>query len=166
VRFGGGGVLVGTSSGGFHQHYGRDNVIEHNVFAAARDWQLQRSRVEDHTSFRFERNIVWWESDAPLVKGDWSKGVVTRANCFWHGGRPVVFPGDIDLVGRQAAGQDEGSLVADPGFADPTRGDFSVPADSPISRLGIEIGDAAAAGPRSSPKVAPDLPGVPTMWVR
>jgi hypothetical protein len=161
-----GNVVFRTSSGGFHQHYGRENVIEHNVFAAARDWQLQRSRIEDHTSFRFERNIVWWESDAPLVKGNWTKGVVTRANCFWHGGRPVVFPGDVDLAQRQAAGQDEGSVVADPGFADPARGNFDVPADSPVFRLGIEIGAAAAAGRRSSPTLAPHLPPVPTMWVR
>ena len=36
-------LVYRTSSGGFHQHYGRDNLIENNVFAMARDWQIQRS---------------------------------------------------------------------------------------------------------------------------
>lgn len=161
-----GNLIFRTSHGGFHQHYGRDNVIEHNVFAAARDWQLQRSRVEDHTSFRFERNIVWWASDTPLVKGDWSRGIVTRSNCYWHGGRPVMFPGGGDLAARQAAGQDAHSIVADPGFTDAAAGDFSLSTDSPARRLGIEIADAAAAGPRSGVTLTSSLPAVPTIWVR
>jgi hypothetical protein len=155
-----------TSSGGFHQHYGRDNLIENNIFAAARDWQIQRSRVEEHTSFRFQRNIVWWESDVPLVKGDWTKGLVTRANCYWHAGKPVVFPDGQDLAARQAAGQDEGSIVADPLFRDPARGDFTLVADSPALPLGFEPLDPAAAGRRSPVILTVELPDVLTIWIR
>jgi hypothetical protein len=155
-----------TSSGGFHQHYGRDNLIENNIFAAARDWQIQRSRVEEHTSFRFERNIVWWETDAPLVKGDWTKGLVTKANCYWHGGKPVVFPGGQDLTARQAAGQDEGSIVADPLFKAPAEGDFTLAADSPALAVGFEPLDPAAAGRRSPVTITAGLPEVPTIWIR
>jgi lysophospholipase L1-like esterase len=162
-------LVYRTSSGGFHQHYGRDNLIEHNIFAAARDWQLQRSRVEEHTSFRFERNIIWWETDVPLVKGDWTKGLVTKANCYWHAGKPVTFPNGPagqDLAARQAAGQDKGSIVADPRFKDPARGDFTIAADSPVHALGVIPFDSAAVGRRSPPTLAPSLPEVPTIWIR
>jgi hypothetical protein len=103
-------LVFRTTSGGFHQHYGRDNVIENNVLAAARDWQLQRTKVEEHTSFVFRRNIVWWNSPAPLVRGDWTKGLETDHNCYWNAAGPVRFPGQVKLADRQAAGQDEGSI--------------------------------------------------------
>jgi hypothetical protein len=155
-----------TSSGGFHQHYGRDNLIENNVFAMARDWQLQRSRIEDHTSFRFEKNIVWWTTDVPLVNGDWTKCLVTRANCYWHAGKPVEFPGGKDLAARQAEGQDEGSIVADPLFKDPEHGDFALAADSPARKLGFEPLDPAAAGRRTPRTLTSAVPAVPTIWRR
>ena len=159
-------LVYQTSSGGFHQHYGRDNVIENNAFAAARDWQLQRTRVEDHTSFRFERNIVWWDRDVPLVKGNWTKGLVTRGNCYWHAGGPVLFPGGEDLAARQVAGQDEGSIVADPRFADPVRGDFTLAADSPAVALGFEPLQPEAAGRITPRSLTAGLPEVPTIWLR
>jgi len=95
-------LVFRRSSGGFHQHYGRANAIENNVFAMARGWQLQRSRVENHTSFRFEKNIVWWDSSTPQVKGDWMKQLVTKSNCYWNASGTIVFPDGQDLAARQA----------------------------------------------------------------
>ena len=158
-----GNLVYGTSSGGFHQHYGRDNRVENNVFAAARDWQLQRSRVEDHTSFRFVRNIVWWDSNTPLVHGDWSTGLELRDNCYWNAAEPVRFPGDRDLAGWQQEGNDAGSIVADPRFADPAAGDFSLAADSPVVALGWKPIDPTKAGPRR-PATNDDLATVPSIW--
>ncbi len=143
-------LVHGTSSGGFHQHYGRDNTIENNIFAVARDWQLQRTQVEDHTSFCFARNIVWWNSDTPLVKGDWNKGIVTEANCYWNASGRVVFPDGKDLAARQASGQDERSIVADPKFTDPLHGNFAIDPDSPALPLGFEPIDPSLAGRRTA----------------
>ncbi|MFM7207332.1 MAG: right-handed parallel beta-helix repeat-containing protein [Planctomycetaceae bacterium] len=159
-------LVYRTSSGGFHQHYGRDNTIENNVFAIARDWQIQRSKIEQHTSFRFERNIIWWEADVPVVNGDWTEGLVTRANCYWHAGKPVVFPGGTNLVARQAEGQDEASIVADPCFKDPEHGDFTLGPDSPARSIGFEPLDPAAAGRRTPRAITAALPPVPTIWLR
>ncbi len=152
-----------TTTGGFHQHYGRDNLVENNIFAISRDWQLQRTRVEDHESFRFERNIVWWNSAAPLVQGDWTKNISTANNCYFNAAGPVTFPGGVDLKDRQAAGQDAGSIVADPGFLDPEGGDFAIRSDSPALQIGFVPWDFSLAGRQTSGE--PGLPErVPSMW--
>ncbi len=161
-------LVYRTSSGGFHQHYGRDNSVENNVFAMARDWQLQRSKVEDHIRFRFEKNIVWWHSSTPLVKGEWTKQIITKSNCYWNASGPVVFPDGKDLAARQAAGQaagqDAGSIVADPRFKDPDHGDFTLASDSPVWALGFTPLDPAAAGRRTPRSLTASLPDVPTLW--
>ena len=157
-------VVHGASSASFHQHYGRDNRVENNIFVAARDWQLQRTRVEGHVGFRFERNIVSWESDTPLEEGDWTKGLVARNNCYWHAGKPVVFSDGATLGDRQAAGLDRGSIIADPRFSDPAAGDFTLAADSPALKLGFRPIDLEAAGRATEPSIAPGLPAVPSPW--
>jgi hypothetical protein len=50
--------VVRTSHGGFHQHYGKENKVHHNLFAFGRDAQLQRSRPEEHSSFTFDHNVI------------------------------------------------------------------------------------------------------------
>ena len=158
-------LVFRTASGGFHQHYGRDNLIENNLFAAARDWQLQRTKVEDHTGFTFARNVVWWDSAAPLLQGDWSKGVDLRDNCYWNASGAVRFPGGSDLASWQEAGHDAGSIVADPKLADPAHDDYTLVADSPVRALGFEPLDPSRAGPRTPPPTD-GLPPVPTIWLR
>lgn len=157
-------LVYRTSSGGFHQHFGRDNLVANNIFAAARDWQLQRTKPEDHTSFRFEKNIVWWNSDTPLMKGTWERGIAGGANCFWRNGKPVVFPGNRDLAAWQAAGHDPGSIVADPRFRNPAQGDFGLAADSPVRSLGFEPFDTATSGRTTKPMLTDRLPPVPSPW--
>lgn len=159
-----GNLVHATTSGGFHQHYGRDNLVENNVFASARDWQLQRTRVEDHVSFAFNRNVVWWLGDAPLAEGDWSTRITARDNLYWHGGAPVEFPDGKDLAARRAAGLDRGSRVADPLFADPAAGDFDLPPDSPAFAMGFEPLDLSSTGRVTPPGLFPAAAPVPSPW--
>ena len=159
-----GNVVHRTVGAGFRQVSGRGNVVEKNVFASGGEWQLVRDLVEDHTALTFERNVVWWSGDGELADGDWSKRIVVRSNLYWHDGGKVVFPGGGDLAARQASGQDRGSRVADPGFADPSTGDFTLAADSPALALGFDPPDLSSIGRITEPSLAPLLPEVPSPW--
>ena len=75
-------------SGGFHQHYGKENRIQNNIFAFGGEAQLQRTRSEPHTSFFFERNIVYWDN-ANLVLGNnwWDNNFKLDYNVYWNRGQ-------------------------------------------------------------------------------
>jgi hypothetical protein len=144
-------LVFRTTSGSFHQHYGRDNVVRCNVLVDARDQQVQATRVEDHRSFRFENNIVVW-SRGTAIAGPWNKlQTLTTRNCWWNSsGTPVTFM-DHSLEAWQAAGHEQGSIVADPLFVDPANDDYRLRPDSPAIPLGFEPHDWTAAGVSGDP---------------
>lgn len=136
-----------TTTGGFHQHYGRDNVIRNNIFAFGREQQLQRTRAEEHRSFTFSRNIVVWDS-GKLLDGQWNDpGFLMADNLYWQAAGAA-----FDFAGRSFAdwtqsGQDAGSRVADPGFSDLAVRDFRLRPDHPaIQAIGFQVFDATRAG--------------------
>jgi len=139
-------LVYRTKSGGYHQHYGKENLIRNNILAFARDQQIQRTRVEEHLSFTFERNLVVWE-EGRLLHGRWrDEGVALSRNLYWHaGGGPIDFDG-LSFEEWQALGKDEGSRIADPLFVDAAADDFRLRDDSPALALGFEPFDSSRAG--------------------
>lgn len=139
-------LVYDVKTGGFHQHYGRENIVRNNILAFSKLYQLQATRVEDHLSFTLENNIVYYDS-GQLLAGRWNQiKHTTRKNCFWHvGGEPVEFLGK-PLAEWQEQGHEEGSLVADPKFADPADRDFRLAPDSPALALGFKPFDYTKAG--------------------
>ncbi len=156
-------LVYRCSRGGFHQHYGRENRIRNNIFALGGEHQLQRTRTEEHISFYFEHNLVYWDNDSPLLGSNWNDNhFVMDSNLYWHAGKPVVFPGDLTLEQwRKERGQDQHSLIVDPGFANPQQGDFSLPADSPAKDVGFQPFDSSQAGRQTPVVLTRDLPPVP-----
>jgi hypothetical protein len=141
-------LVLRTTHGGFHQHYGKENVVQNNIFAMGQNAQVWRTRREEHTSFTFARNIVVAGNDK-WFHGDWSGGVVLQQNLYWRtDGKPVPFPGDKNLDAWLAIGLDTGSVVADPklDLADPKH--VAVAEDSPARALGFRPFDLATVGPR------------------
>jgi parallel beta-helix repeat protein len=145
-------LVYRTKSGGFHQHYGKENLIRNNIFALAREGQLIRSREEDHTSFTFERNVVYWTA-GPLFASQWKNDhFVVNHNVYWNAaGKPVTFPGG-DLAQWQKRGHDTDSIIADPKFKDPTKGDFSFTDESVVRKVGFVPFDVSKAGVRPAGK--------------
>ena len=139
-------LVYRVKTGGFHQHYGKENVVRNNILAFSKLYQIQATRVEDHLSFTLENNIVYWDTGVTL-SGRWDKiKHVSRNNCYFN-----AAGGKVDFLGKsldqwQAAGHEQGSIIADPKFADPQKYDFHLAADSPALKLGFKPFDDSKAG--------------------
>lgn len=149
-------LVYNTKTGGFHQHYGRENVVRNNIFAYAVQNQLARTRLEDHVSFLFERNIVLF-NQGDLWHGNWAgENAVLRNNLYWNEtGAEILFPPKslkakkkATFVQWQKRGLDCGTILADPKFIDPHQHDFRLRPDSPALKLGFVPFDLSNVGPR------------------
>jgi hypothetical protein len=140
-------LIYNTKTGSFHQHYGKENVIRNNIMAFSQLHQIQATRVEQHVSFTFEKNIVYWET-GPLLAGPWTKITLNMDNnCYWNtAGQPITFAGLSLDQWRQQQKHDEHSIVADPLFVDPQNHDFHLKPNSPALKIGFEPFDYTKAG--------------------
>jgi hypothetical protein len=125
-------LVRNTTTGGFHQHYGRDNLVRNNVFAhAQREGQVIRTRKEDHLSFTFERNVMVWRG-TPLLAGNVDGNFVLRSNLYWR-----------EDAAFEPHAFDTGSLVADPKL-----GSDGMPRSDVVERVGFQRFRLDRVGPR------------------
>ncbi len=133
-------IVYNTTHGGFHQHYGATNRVWNNVFAFARDHQLQRTRHEEHISFSFRTNIVVIDQGV-FLGGNWHGHMDTGQNLFYDlragGGTNKTFAGQT-LKDWQAMGNETNSIFADPMFRDLKNRDFNLDPKSPARALGFQ----------------------------
>jgi hypothetical protein len=151
-------VCFRTNDSVFNQHYGRENLVQNNVFAFGDTSVLSHSRADEgQISIRFERNILITDGK-PIFMGGYSCRLEDRnhrsdLNLMWDvNGNDLVFcdgPDDpVSLDGWRALGHDRHSVVADPQCRDVQRGDFALHDASPVFELGFEAIDIADVGPR------------------
>ncbi len=140
-------LVYRVKTGTYHQHYGRENIVRNNILANSMNGQIQRSRVEDHLSFTLSNNLIYWEEGPLIAEGSVNDDMVRfESNLYFDAsGKPIDFRG-LTLAQRQEKGWDEGSIIADPRFEDPTTGDFRLKADAPAARIGFRPFDYDRAG--------------------
>ncbi|MBQ8611187.1 MAG: right-handed parallel beta-helix repeat-containing protein [Oscillospiraceae bacterium] len=153
-HYGGNGIYADQGAGGvlfernlvyrcktaaYTQHYGSYNVVRDNIFAFCGNCLVNNHHRDDALpALLLEHNILLTDGEQvylPLVGGQRSS-----RNLVWDaaGGSPVMCrcPAELKLPEWQAVfGRDEGSLAADPGFADAKNGDFTLPENSPFYTL-------------------------------
>lgn len=145
-------LVYRTTHGGFHQHYGETNIIRNNIFAFARDQQLQRSRDEDHLSFSFTNNIVYFNQGV-LLGSTWKNDQFNLDDNVYWDTRLATNPAAMKFAGAtldqwRARGHDRHSLIADPLFIAPQKDDFRLRRQSPALKLGFQPLDLRQVGPR------------------
>ena len=141
-------LVYRTTHGGFHQHYGENNIVRNNIFALGHDAQIRRTRVEDHLSFTFEKNLVYWKTGT-LLDGNWSKlNVMFDSNTYWHvGGEDFKFA-KMNWDEWRKAGMDEHGQIRDPAFAIRIHADFHLKSGAEKDLAGFVPFDVSSAGPR------------------
>jgi parallel beta-helix repeat protein len=141
-------VVYGCKSAGFHQHYGRENILRNNIFAFNHDYEFMRTRGEPHLSFTLENNIVYFDH-GEVLGYNWTDGsYLLRDNLYYDTqDSDVRFQGK-SLSDWQATGQDQGSHIADPLFFNAGRFDFRLRPDSPALKMGFHEIDISTVGPR------------------
>jgi hypothetical protein len=138
-------LVYNTKDGSFHQHYGRNNIIRNNILCNSREFQVAATRKEDHCSFIFENNIVYWN------KGRTFKPKITEKRIKWDGNIWHMISGPVDFEGMnfkqwQASGRDKNGIEADPLFVNPQTNDFRLRSDSPALETGFKQFDLSKAG--------------------
>jgi hypothetical protein len=145
-------VVYYTKSGGFHQNYGRNNVVRNNLFAFGRENQLMRTLEETHVSFFFTNNIVYFDS-GNLLGGNWKNDHFVMNWNLYFDARPNFKPDELKFEGASLAewhrrGHEEHSLIADPEFVAPEKNDFRLKPTSPAFKLGFKPIDLSTVGVR------------------
>lgn len=137
-------LVYRCKSGGFHQHYGKENRIENNIFAFGFYYQAQYTRPEEHTSFSFRHNIILQEEGETLA-GAWEKGLTDMdCNLYWHTSGNPSFAGHTWQEWRKM--KEPHSLMADPHFRDAKNGDFSFASLKSVRKIGFRPFDTSSVG--------------------
>ena len=145
-------VVYRCKSAGFHQHYGRGNIVRNNVFAFGSEHQIMRSREEEHLSFAFTHNVVYFNSGT-LLGSYWSNDHFLMEGNVYFDARADAAPDQMKFAGAtldqwRARGHDTNSVIADPMFRAPEQFDFRLKAESPALKLGFRPIDVTHVGPR------------------
>jgi hypothetical protein len=111
-----------------------------------------RSREENHNSFTFERNLVYFDS-GDLLGSNWSNNRFKMDSNLYFDARPDASPDslrfqDATLDQWRQRGHDLNSVVADPQFRAPGKFDFRLKRGSPAFKLGFQPIDLSTVGVR------------------
>lgn len=130
--------------GGFHQHYGKNNIVENNIFAFGDNCQIQTSRAEEHNSFTFRRNIILQEK-GNTAEGKWfSAKMIIGKNLYWSYGNELSFCGTNRSEWVKKREKD--ALFANPMMVAPLQGDFTFKSTYNIKKTGFTPFDYKQAG--------------------
>ena len=131
---------------GFHQHYGKENIIRNNIFAFNIRSQLQATRIEEHRSISFTNNIIYFDKGT-LLSSNWHKfNLLTDNNIYWDTRTKDIMFGDKSFSEWKKSGKDLHSIIADPQFVNPEVFDFRLKNKSAVRKINFVPFDYTKAG--------------------
>jgi hypothetical protein len=145
-------LVYACKNSGFHQHYGKENIIRNNIFALNIRSQLQATRIEEHRSLSFTNNIIYLDRGT-LLSSNWHKfNLFADKNVYWDTRAKDIKFGDISFADWKKSGKDIHSIIADPLFVNPATFDFHLKNNSVAKRIGFVPFDYSEAGVYGSDK--------------
>lgn len=141
-------LVYACKNAGFHQHYGKENYIQNNIFALNLLAELMISRVEEHVSFTFTNNIVYQrEGELFQQRNNWKEArVVLDYNCYWDTRTQTPDFHGLSFAEWKKSGRDKHSIVTDPLFVDAEKFDFRFKNKSVARKIGFKPFDYSKAG--------------------
>ena len=143
-------IIYRTGEMGYVDNISHDNIIRNNIFACMSNRCIWRAKDDGgHSTFTVERNIIYADQGNAFLGDKYTNGQYTfDYNTYWD-----PRSNNPDFAGRtfaqwKAEGQDVHSQIANPGFANPGAGDFTMPHDSPVFALGFQPIDMSTVGPQ------------------
>lgn len=138
-------LVLRCKSGGFHQHYGKNNKIENNILAFGHYHQVQLTRVEPHLSLHFRHNIILHDKGETLVKV-WDKANVDiDYNLYWRtDATPITIHGKTFAEWKKE--KEPHSVVLDPLFKNTAEDDYRLLSRKNIRKIGFKPFDYSKAG--------------------
>ena len=111
-----------------------------------------RTREEQHLSFLFTNNIVYYDSGS-LLGSNWKNERFVMDRNVYFDSRPGSTPDQVKFAGAtfeqwRARGHDTNSVIADPLFVAPDKFDFRLRKNSPALDLGFKPIDLSTVGSR------------------
>jgi hypothetical protein len=139
-------LVYACKNSGFHQHYGKENIIRNNIFAFNIRSQLQATRVEEHRSVSFTNNIIYFDKGT-LLSSNWHKfNLLTDNNIYWDTRTKDVRFADKSFQEWQKEGKDLHSVIANPLFINPNAYDFHLRNQSVVRKIKFVPFDYSRAG--------------------
>lgn len=138
-------LVYRCKSGGFHQHYGRNNKIENNIFAFGHYYQIQYTRPETHQSFSFKHNIILYDKGEVLVGPGWKSGKIDMdKNMYWGINGESKFAEDTFSEWNKR--MEPHSIQADPMFLDVMNDNYGFKSTKNIRKIGFKTWDYSKSG--------------------
>jgi hypothetical protein len=139
-------LVYACKSSGFHQHYGKENIIRNNIFAFNIRSQLQATRIENHRSVSFTNNIIYFNKGT-LLSSNWHKfNLLSDYNLYWDERSKDLLFADKTFEEWRKSGNDIHSIIADPLFEAPDSYNFRIRNMTAARRINFKPFDYTKAG--------------------
>lgn len=146
-------IAYNCSSQGFHQHYGKNNLVKNNIFAMNSEGQVRVSRKEEHTSLYFYKNIIVSKNSTMYTSVEKGK-FVDYGNIYWDyqrkafvlSGESTLMKSRIYRISMRLKGYYKNGIFKDPLFKDIDNRDFTLSPNSPAMKAGFVPWDYKQAG--------------------
>ncbi|OJV86371.1 MAG: hypothetical protein BGO34_05140 [Bacteroidia bacterium 44-10] len=132
-------LVYNCKNSGFHQHYGKDNIVRNNIFANQFLGQLEATLKEKHLSFTFTNNIIYFNRGVLIGKPGWDViNINSNHNLYWDTRtKDVKFLNFSFAEWKNQTGKDSQSIIEDPLFVNPPNFDFRFKNTKNIRKIGF-----------------------------
>lgn len=138
--------IINRCDGGFHLHYGSNNVFKNNIIAMSDRSQFAFSSEEGDNPLTFENNIILMNArSTSFGKAIDSKKIKVRKNCYWSISSESHSFGSGDVF-SWIKKRDTTSFYQDPGFRYPKEDDYRLKNKGLCKAIGFEPFDYSKAG--------------------